>query len=65
MPKGQQPQPDPFDRHASPRDRQGTPSPRANFGKGSAFSAQTRRRGRPAHLRSPDDTPLRDGNRDR
>lgn len=29
------------------------------------FAAQNRRRGRPAHLRSPDDSPLRDGNRDR
>lgn len=27
--------------------------------------ARRRRRGRSAHLRSPDDTPLRDGNRDR
>jgi len=33
--------------------------------KGSLFDAKHRRRGRPAHLRSPEDSPLRDGNRDR
>lgn len=33
-------------------------------GKGS-YDSKTRRRGRPAWQRSPDDTPLRDGNRDR
>lgn len=33
--------------------------------KGSQFEKGTRRRGRPAWQRSPDDTPLRDGNRDR
>lgn len=35
-----------------------TPVPPAPRDKGK------RRRGRPAHLRSPDDSPLRDGNRD-
>lgn len=34
-------------------------------GKGSSYENKKRRRGRPAWLRSPDDTPLRDGNRDR
>eukprot|EP00803_Ostreobium_quekettii_P003275 evm.model.scf_647.3 EVM.evm.TU.scf_647.3 scf_647:38708-40227(-) len=34
-------------------------------GKGSSFESDKRRRGRPAHLRSPYDSPLRDGNRDR
>lgn len=34
-------------------------------GKGSSYSNKNRRRGRAAWLRSPDDTPLRDGNRDR
>ncbi|CAD7700439.1 unnamed protein product [Ostreobium quekettii] len=34
-------------------------------GKGSSFESDKRRRGRPAHLRSPFDSPLRDGNRDR
>jgi hypothetical protein len=33
--------------------------------KGSSYSDKKRRRGRAAWLRSPDDTPLRDGNRDR
>jgi hypothetical protein len=33
--------------------------------KGSSYSSKNRRRGRAAWLRSPDDTPLRDGNRDR
>lgn len=33
--------------------------------KGSSYSNKNRRRGRAAWLRSPDDTPLRDGNRDR
>lgn len=32
---------------------------------GNVFQGDKRRRGRPAHLRSPYDTPLRDGNRDR
>jgi len=32
--------------------------------KGSSFQQANRRRGRPAHLRSPDDSPLRDANRD-
>ena len=32
---------------------------------GASFSNAKRRKGRAAHLRSPDDTPLRDGNRDR
>jgi len=32
--------------------------------KGASFSKADRRRGRPAYLRSPDDTPLRDANRD-
>lgn len=34
-------------------------------GKGDSYQGKKRRRGRPAWLRSPDDTPLRDGNRDR
>jgi hypothetical protein len=33
--------------------------------KGGSYKNNKRRRGRPAWLRSPDDTPLRDGNRDR
>lgn len=33
--------------------------------KGASVEGDKRRRGRAAHLRSPDDTPLRDGNRDR
>lgn len=33
--------------------------------KGKSYEKKNRRRGRPAHTRSPDDTPLRDGNRDR
>ena len=32
--------------------------------KGGSFEKKDRRRGRPAYLRSPDDTPLRDANRD-
>jgi len=32
--------------------------------KGTSFEKKDRRRGRPAHLRSPDDSPLRDANRD-
>jgi hypothetical protein len=32
--------------------------------KGNSFEKSDRRKGRPAHLRSPDDTPLRDANRD-
>lgn len=32
--------------------------------KGANFERADRRRGRPAHMRSPDDTPLRDANRD-
>lgn len=34
-------------------------------GKGESYTNKNRRRGRPAWQRSPDDTPLRDGNRDR
>jgi len=34
-------------------------------GKGSSYENKKRRKGRPAWQRSPDDTPLRDGNRDR
>ena len=34
-------------------------------GKGQSYTNKNRRRGRPAWQRSPDDTPLRDGNRDR
>lgn len=33
--------------------------------KGQSYSNSKRRKGRPAWQRSPDDTPLRDGNRDR
>lgn len=33
--------------------------------KGKSFQKSNRRRGRPAHLRTPFDSPLRDGNRDR
>ena len=33
--------------------------------KGESFERANRRKGRPAWRRSPDDTPLRDGNRDR
>lgn len=59
------PQPDPFDRHSSERDKQAAPWQRANVRKGGAFNSPQRRRGRSAMLRSPDDSPLRDGNRDR
>jgi hypothetical protein len=38
---------------------------RANSRKGDNFENSKRRRGRAAHLRSPYDSPLRDGNRDR
>eukprot|EP00879_Flechtneria_rotunda_P002039 GHRR01002217.1.p1 GENE.GHRR01002217.1~~GHRR01002217.1.p1 ORF type:complete len:556 (+),score=221.04 GHRR01002217.1:104-1771(+) len=38
---------------------------RANSRKGKQFEQKNRRRGRPAWMRSPYDTPLRDGNRDR
>eukprot|EP00884_Botryococcus_braunii_P000401 jgi/Botrbrau1/10361/Bobra.0321s0035.1 len=38
---------------------------RARSGKGGSFDDEKRRRGRPAWQRSPDDTPMRDGNRDR
>lgn len=38
---------------------------RARSSKGTLYMNPTRRRGRPAHQRSPDDSPLRDGNRDR
>lgn len=34
-------------------------------GRGASYESGTRRKGRPAWQRSPDDTPLRDGNRDR
>lgn len=34
-------------------------------GKGKSYTNSNRRKGRPAWQRSPDDTPLRDGNRDR
>jgi hypothetical protein len=43
----------------------GGPSLRARSAKGTLYMSATRRRGRPAHQRSPDDSPLRDGNRDR
>lgn len=33
--------------------------------KGESYKNTNRRKGRPAWTRSPDDTPLRDGNRDR
>jgi hypothetical protein len=39
-------------------------SPEPKHLKGSSFEKKYRRRGRPAYLRSPDDTPLRDANRD-
>ncbi|GAX76567.1 hypothetical protein CEUSTIGMA_g4013.t1 [Chlamydomonas eustigma] len=39
-----------------------TPEPKHM--KGGSFEKKYRRRGRPAYLRSPDDTPLRDANRD-
>eukprot|EP00882_Tetradesmus_deserticola_P001384 GHRQ01001499.1.p1 GENE.GHRQ01001499.1~~GHRQ01001499.1.p1 ORF type:complete len:570 (+),score=231.36 GHRQ01001499.1:75-1784(+) len=38
---------------------------RARSNHGKQFEAKTRRRGRPAWMRSPYDSPLRDGNRDR
>lgn len=57
------------DGDSSRRDaRDGDPARRdfiARSRKGKAYEKKTRRRGRPAHTRSPDDTPLRDGNRDR
>jgi len=57
--------PDPFDRHSSARDKQQQPAAAARSAKGVQFNAMQRRRGRPSYLRSPDDTPMRDGNRDR
>jgi hypothetical protein len=38
---------------------------RARSHSGTAYANSTRRRGRPAHVRSAEDSPLRDGNRDR
>ena len=38
---------------------------RARSQKGDSFERVGRRRGRPAWTRNPDDSPLRDGNRDR
>lgn len=38
---------------------------RARSSKGTLYMNPNRRRGRPAHQRSPEDSPLRDGNRDR
>ena len=38
---------------------------RTRSSKGMSYTNESRRRGRPAHVRSPDDSPLRDGNRDR
>eukprot|EP00887_Chlorella_sp_A99_P008002 scaffold12.g8002.t1 len=40
-------------------------SQQATAAAGGSFETKNRRRGRPAWMRSPDDTPLRDGNRDR
>ncbi|EFN57571.1 expressed protein [Chlorella variabilis] len=45
--------------------RKRTEDRRSSKGKSVSTDNQQRRRGRPAHMRSPDDTPLRDGNRDR
>ncbi|KAF5838472.1 hypothetical protein DUNSADRAFT_2801 [Dunaliella salina] len=42
---------------------EGLPDPNWQLNEGKR-DIKKRRRGRPAHLRSPDDTPLRDGNRD-
>ncbi|GMH45066.1 hypothetical protein BSKO_13023 [Bryopsis sp. KO-2023] len=39
--------------------------PPRNSSKGRMFASSNRRKGRPAFKRNPDDTPLRDGNRDR
>ena len=49
------------------REDQGPGDDKARSRKGNNFDANNskRRRGRPAGLRSPYDTPLRDGNRDR
>ena len=41
------------------------PSWRARSKHGSSYENKKRRRGRPAWTRSPDDSPFRDGNRDR
>jgi len=41
------------------------PSSRPRSNKSKHFSGSQRRRGRPAWMRSPTDSPLRDGNRDR
>ena len=49
----------------SPLRRHHQPHNRAKSPKGASFEAGNRRRGRPAWRRSPDDSPLRDGNRDR
>jgi hypothetical protein len=38
---------------------------RSRSSKSVKYMKQCRRKGRPAHMRSPDDSPLRDGNRDR
>jgi hypothetical protein len=51
-----------------PRRRSSNPrknSKHSKSSKGQSYERSKRRRGRPAHLRSPDDTPFRDGNRDR
>eukprot|EP00210_Caulerpa_lentillifera_P006307 g6024.t1 len=45
------------------RNEQGKPP--GSSSKGTPSGDGNRRRGRPAHLRSPSDSPLRDGNRDR
>ncbi|PRW60040.1 RNA binding isoform C [Chlorella sorokiniana] len=60
------PKADPNYRRSSQNDYWRKPQKRGSM-RGTSVSAdnEKRRRGRSAHLRSPDDTPLRDGNRDR
>ncbi|KAG1665227.1 hypothetical protein FOA52_011415 [Chlamydomonas sp. UWO 241] len=47
-----------------PDGKRGLDASKVSHGKGKSFERSDRRRGRPAYLRSPDDTPLRDANRD-
>lgn len=52
-------------RRSGGRPNEGGAGDKRRSDKGNSFNTKNRRRGRPAWLRSPDDSPLRDGNRDR
>ncbi|CAL5220007.1 g1952 [Coccomyxa viridis] len=52
-------------RPSSSGDRRRGDGARERSRKGNSYENKTRRKGRPAHKRTPDDSPLRDGNRDR